>query len=530
MLEHKKLEDLLVQGKINRREFLTRISALGLAAAVSPAFLAATTHASTPKKGGLLRIGLSGASVTDDLDPGTIADVALRNINWQIRNNLVEIDNAGKAIPELAESWEPTPDAARWVFKIRKGVEFHNGKSLDAEDVVWSINHHRNETSKSAAKSLLKSVEDIKTDGKYIVIFTLKSKNADFPYILSDVHLSIALAGTTGADWNKGIGTGGYRLVEFEPGVRIFTKKNPNYWKEGRAHFDEIENLCIIDVVARTNALKTDRIDAMSSCDLKTAQFLEKAPNIQLARVTGRKHFSFPMLMDVSPYNNSDVRMALKYGIDRVHLVKTVLHGYGSPGNDHPIAPVMRYYASELPQREYDPDKAKFHVNKAGMGGHTFKLHTCRELYSGSLDAAVLYKEHAAKAGIKIDVALEPKDGYWKKIWIQRNWCASYWSGRPTEDMMFTNAYAEESNWNESHFKHDRFNHLLKEARAELDDTKRREMYVEMQKIVRDEGGSVIPMFTDFVDAASTKVGFVKLSGHYELDGSRCAERWWFKS
>jgi len=127
-------------------------------------------------------------------------------------------------------------------------------------------------------------------------------------------------------------------------------------------------------------------------------------------------------------------------------------------------------------------------------------------------------------------VVIKPKDGWWKQVWLKTPWCASYWSGRPTEDMMFTNAYAEGAKWNESHLTHDRFNQLLKAARAELDDAKRREMYVEMQEIVRDEGGSVIPMFTDFVDAASKKIGFANLSGHYELDGSRCSERWWFTS
>ena len=137
------LEELLRQGKISRREFLTRASALGITVALSSPLFAASARASTPKKGGRLKLGLSGGAVSDNLDPGTIADIAPRHVNWQIRNNLVEIDDKGNAIPELAESWEATPDAARWVFKIRKDVEFHNGKTLDAEDVLSSIYDHR---------------------------------------------------------------------------------------------------------------------------------------------------------------------------------------------------------------------------------------------------------------------------------------------------------------------------------------------------------------------------------------------------
>lgn len=528
MSKIEKIQQLLAKGKITRREFIARTSALGLAAAITPALFAVPGAAATPKKGGRFRVGLSGASTTDDLDPATIGDIAGRCINWQIRNNLVEIDAKGVAVPELAENWEITPDAAQWTFNLRKGVEFHNGKTLDAEDVIWSVNYHRGEASKSPAKSLLQSVEDIKADGKYRVIFKLSGGNADFSYNLSDQHIPIVPAGTSGEEWGKGIGTGGYQLVEFVPGVRVFTKRNPNYWKANRAHFDEIESLCINDTVSRTNALRSGAIDAMSSCDMKTAHLLAKVPGIKLARTSGQKHYTFPMLMDKAPYDNPDVRMALKYAINRENMIKVVLHGFGTLGNDHPIAPTMRFYASDLPQRQYDPDKAKYFIKKSGLADHTFKLHTCKDLYSGSLDAAVLYKEYASKAGIKFEVAVEPKDGYWNSTWIKKDWCASFWTGRPTPDMIFTLAYAEDSGWNESHFKSDRFNSLLIQARAELDDAKRHAMYSEMQHILYNDGGSVIPLFADIVDGVSTKIGHAELSGNFELDGDRCHERWWF--
>jgi peptide/nickel transport system substrate-binding protein len=186
------------------------------------------------------------------MDPGTLVSNMNQNLNWQIRNCLVEIDHNFNAIPELAESWGSTPDAKVWTFKLRKGVEFHNGKTMTAEDVIFSINHHLGENSKSAAKGYLKSIENIKADGKYEVIFELSGGSADFPFILGDYHLTICPAGTEGPEWEKGIGTGGYILEEWEPGVRAFSKRNPNYWKEGRAHFDEIETLSIADTNART--------------------------------------------------------------------------------------------------------------------------------------------------------------------------------------------------------------------------------------------------------------------------------------
>jgi peptide/nickel transport system substrate-binding protein len=523
----KELEILFIEGKISRREFLARVSALGLMTAVSPALLSKPVVAATPKKGGRFRIGAAGASTTDSLDPALFEDAFMQNVGWQLRNNLVEIDADGKPIPELAESWDSSPDALKWTFKLRKGIEFHNGKTLDAKDVVYSINHHRGKDSKSAAKGTVDPIKDVQTDGKDMVVFTLDGGNADFPFILSDYQLPIFPDGTTDIAKN-GIGTGGYKLVSFEPGVRALTKRNSNYWKEGRAHFDEVETIAITDTSARTNALRTGQIDYMNQCELKTVHLLKRSSGFQIIRVTGTRHYTMPMRTDMEPFDNNDVRLALKYAIDREALLKLILRGYGSVGNDHPIAPSQRYHADELEQRVYDPDKAKFHMKRAGLEGQTFKLHTSEAAFYGAVDAAVLYKEHAAKAGIEIDVVREPSDGYWSNVWRKVPWCTCYWSGRPTEDWMFSTGYAANAKFNDTNWNHDRFNKLLKAARAELDDKKRREMYVECQQIVRDEGGVVIPAFKDHVGAGSSKLKIEKVAGNMEMDGQRCAERWWF--
>lgn len=530
MSKLKELEEMLSKGKISRREFLIRSSALGLTAALSPALLGTPAHAQTPKKGGRLRQGLGECSTTDSLDPAVIPAAMPRNIDWQVRNNLVEIDHKGNAIPELAESWEATPDAAKWTFKLRKGVQFHNGKSLEAEDVIFSVNHHREKDSKSAIKGIVEQIKEMKADGKQTVIFTLEGGNADFPYILADYHLPIVPTGTAGAEWEKGIGTGGYILVSFEPGVRALTRRNPNYWKEGCAHFDEVETIGITDVTARTNALMTGQIDCMNQCDLKTVHLLKAKPDIQVIQVTAARHYTTAMLCDIPPYNNNDVRMALKHAIDREQILKAILRGYGSLGNDQPIGPSYRFHAtpSELPQRKFDPDKAKFYLRKAGMEGHVFKLHAADAAFAGAVDTAVLYSEQAAKAGIKIEVVREPDDGYWSNVWIKKEWCMVYWNGRATEDGMFSISYAADSNWNDTHWKNEPFNKLLKTARAELNDAKRREMYVEMQRIASDDSGNIIPMFADIVDAASTKLKFGPIGAQFELDSSRNTERWWF--
>lgn len=525
MSKLKELENLFIQGKINRREFLAKVSALGLTAAVSPALLSMPAFAGTPKKGGRLRLGIVGGSTSDSLDPATINASFNQTINWQLRNNMVEIDHKGNVIPELAESWEHSPDASKWIFKLRKGVEFHDGKSLDAEDVVFSINHHRKKGSKSPARGILKPIKDVKADGKHTVVFTMHGPYADTPYLLSVIHLSIIPAGTT--DFK--IGTGGYKFVSFEPGVKSLTKRNPNYWKEGRAHFDEVEVKGIRDVNARTNALMTGQIDVMNWCDLKTIDRLKKKPGIQIANATGRRHFTFSMRCDTPPYDNKDIRLAMKYAIDREVMLERIQRGYGVLANDHPIPPHSRYCSSKFPQRWYDPDKARYHLKKTGLEGHVFELHTApNAVFTGAIDAALFFRQQASKAGINIKVVTEPDDGYWADIWGKKPFFMDYWSCRPTPDLTFSLVYAADAKWNMTHWIHERFNKLLLEARSELDDPKRQEIYGEMETILNDDGGAIIPVFSDWVDGATAKLKHGPISGHRELDGHRLPERWWF--
>ena len=526
----KTFQQMYRDGHLNRREFLGAMGALGLTATAAGALMtSASVMAATPKKGGRLRMGITDAAVSDALDPAlsiTIMQAVLTH--GVLMNNLVEIDHEGNTVPELAESWESSPDASQWIFKLRKGVEFHNGKTLDAEDVVYTFNHHRGEDSKSGAKGLMQAIVDVRSDGKDTVIFDLSGGSADFPFITSEFHMSIFPAGTKSIDQhNQGIGTGPYQLESYDAGVRALTSRNPNYWKSGRAHFDEVEVLSISDVNARSNALRTNEVDVINRAERKTVHLLRKNTDVEVVQTNGTQHYTMPMRTIEAPFDNNDLRLALKYGVDRQAMLDLLLHGTGVLGNDHPISLANRYHA-DLPQRQYDPDKAKYHLNKAGHSKISLELYTSEAAFVGAADAGVLYREHAAKAGIDITVKRTPSDGYWNDVWMKVPWCTGFWFGRPTEDMMFSTAYAAGAAWNDSHWKHERFNKLLVEARAELNSQKRAEMYSEMQLIVRDEGGVVVPVFADFLMASTTKLAHGPVASNIEMDGLRVPERWWF--
>ena len=523
-----KLRRMLASGMIDRREFMGRALAAGATVAMASTLAAKAVQAGMPKKGGHFRMGMGHGSTTDSLDPATFENGYIQVIGYGLRGHLTEVGNTGQLIPDLAESWDSTPDAKTWTFKVRQGVEFHNGKTLDAADVIASINHHRGEDSKSAAKPIVDPIVDIKADGKNTVVFSLEAGNADFPFIISDYHLAMMPAKDGGVDWQSGVGTGGYVLQKYDAGVRTSLKRNPNYWKEGKANFDEIEALSIKDTAARTNALTTGEIDLGDRVDIKTVHLLKRRKGIRVEETSGTAHYTIPMRTDTPPFDNNDVRLALKYAIDREALLKSVLRGHGVVGNDHPIGRSNRFHADDLPQRTYDIDKAKFHLKKAGVSNLTVDLSAADAAFSGAVDAAVLYKEHAKKAGITINVVREPNDGYWSDVWMKKPWGMCYWGGRATEDWMFSTAYAAGANWNDTFWSHDRFNKLLLEGRAELDDAKRRAIYFEMQKIVRDEGGVVIPIFNNYVFAMSDKVQHDEMAGNWDLDGNKAMERWWF--
>ena len=302
----------------------------------------------------------------------------------------------GQAVPELAENLEPSADAKTWVVKLRTGIEFHSGKTFDADDAIASLEHHRGEDSTSDAKSVANSLGNIRKDGQNTLIFELESGNADFPYLLSDYHLLMGSADSSGkVDWASGDGTGAFVVKNFEPGVRSHMVRNSNYWKPGCANFDEIKITAINDAAARMNAMVTGQMDAIVRCDLKTAPMLEKKAGISVIQVSGTKHFTYPMDVRQAPFNDNNVRMALKHGINREVFVNTVLRGYGSVGNDHPISSNQNYHAGDLPQRQYDVDKAKWYLKQAGLTSLDVEIAAADAAFNGAVDATLLYSEAA---------------------------------------------------------------------------------------------------------------------------------------
>jgi len=514
---------------IDRRSFIKGAGALSAVAATSSlwpfsnAFAAVT---SVPKKGGHLVVGIDNASSTDRLDPAFWFETYMYFVGSQVFNSLVEIDEKGELAPSLAESWSSADGSKTWILKIRQGVQFHDGRALTAKDVVYSLNHHRGEKSTSPVKGYLDPVESITATGDHEVTVKLNAADVEFVWLLSAVHFVITAENES---FDKGIGTGAFILEKFQPGVTTLTKRNPNHWNSERGHVDSVETLAMNDSTARVAALVSGSAQLINRVNPRIVGRIQHMPNIQLVRAKDSAIYTFPGLSNLAPFNNVDGRLALKYAIDRKQIIDTVLGGYASVANDNPFFPSNRYFAKDIPQRPYDPDQARFHWKKSGFTG-PLTLSVADAGFPGSVDAAQLYQQSAAKAGIDLKVDHVPDDAFWNDTWQKKVFVSSNWASRPTADAMLSLVFTSQSSWNESAWHVPAFDAMVKAARGEQDEARRRQIYHDIQVMLVDQGSEIIPLYADALDGCSTKIkGFTSVPG-MPLSGNRAAEKVWIES
>ncbi len=512
------------RGRLDRRAFLGRATALGVTGAAASTLLTQAVLAQGPRRGGHLAIGMQGGESTNSLDPALAASQVPFTYLRATGDTIVNITPEGEIEPRLAEEVSASADARTWTFKIRSGVEFHNGQPLTAEDVAQTLRRHSNEESQSGALGIMRGIEDITVDGDNVVL-TTNTPNADLPYLLADYHLVVQPNG--GFDNPAaGIFTGPYRWVENEPGVRHVLERFANHWDDGVGHFNSIEILVINDATARSSALQSGQVQVINRVEPRTAGLVARAPGISVQSTAGRGHYVFIMHCNTAPFDNNDLRMALKLAMDREDMVDKILRGYGSIGNDMPINSAYPLFDDTIPQRTYDPDMARHHYQRSGHDGPII-LRTSEVAFPGAVDAAQLYQESAARAGIQIEIVREPGDGYWSEVWNAQPFATSYWGGRPVQDQMYSTAYLSTADWNDTRFFNPHFDDLLLQARGELDLDRRKAIYSEMGMMVRDEGGLICPMFNDFIDAHNASVaGWVGNPNGEMMNGFAAVKMW----
>lgn len=517
-----KLIDRIDAGRVSRRGFMGGVAAVGaLSAMGAPAFAAGE-----PKKGGTLKIGIGGGETTDALDPGTSDSPVPFSVTRQWGDTIVNVSPSGEIEMVLAESMSADAEGKVWTFNIRQGVKFHDGSDMTVDDVVATFKRHSDENSKSGALGIMQGIADIKAEGNAVVM-TLNEGNADLPYLLADYHLVVQPNGGLD-DPSAGIGTGPYKIVSADPGVRYAFEKFADDWNTERGHYDAVEILVINDATARTSALQSGQVQMINRIDPKVAKLLARSPSVNVTNVSGRGHYVFIMHTDTAPFDNNDLRLALKYAVNRVEMVDKILDGYGGVGNDTPINAAYPLFDETVEQRVYDVEKAKEHYAASGHDGSPIELLVADTAFPGAVDAASLFQQSAEAAGIPLVIKRVPDDGYWSDVWNVKPFCASYWGGRPVQDQMWSTAYLSTADWNDTKFKREDVDALILQARSETDTAVRKELYGKIYRIVNEEGGVICPMFNDFIDAHSDTVMGWQENPNYEMSGGFASSTTWF--
>ncbi len=505
MSQIKYLTDLFIKRRISRREFSGRLAAAGVGAAVLPGLITSAAKAQSPEMGGRITVGVESALNIDTLDPTGFYSTADLLRGFTVYDLMVNRGEDLRPIPWLATSWEPSADATEWTFQLRDGVTFHSGKIFSADDVIYSFNRHLAEESESPAKAYLNQITEMTKDGDNVVKFMLSSPNADFPIVLSDTRVQIVQDGWTDFSTNTS-GTGPYKVKEFKAGSTYIFERNDDYWGDDGPYVDEIETVGIGDPTARTNALLSDDINLLLYLDPKAVDLIDQRDDVNVLNARSASFLNVAMMLDREPTNDPDFRMAMKYAIDRDAIVNNVMKGFGHVGNDHPISPIDPYYCSDIEQRAYDPDKAKFHFEKTGLSGTPIDFYASDVPGQGGLASAQVFQESARAAGIDLNIVQPPADTYWQTAWMAKPACVSGWDGRPVPDLILSIAFAGGAAYNETAWNNEDFDKIMVEARGVTDFDKRKEMYCQLQRMIQDDGGHITMAFIDYLDAGRSEV------------------------
>jgi len=502
-------DDAMVENAIRqgatRRDLMKMLLAGGVATAVGGSIIGRASQAfaatSASVAGGALRAAGYSASNADTLDPAkaSLSTDYVRACSFY--NRLTFLDKTGLPQMELAETVE-TKDAQVWTIKLRKGVTFHDGKTLTSADVVYSLQRHLDPSVGSKAAKVAKQMTAIKAIDPLTVEITLAGPNSDFPTILAMHHFMIVKEGTT--DFSKAIGTGAYKMEVFEPGVRSIGLKNKNYFKT-TGYVDSVEFFAISDETARVNALLSGDIHLAANINPRSIRLIESRSDVTLSKTSSGAYTNLNIRLDMAPGDKKDFIDGMKYLINREAIQKSVLRGLADIGNDQPISPANVFYNADLKAKTFDPDKAKSLFKKAGMLGQSLPI-IASDAADDSVDMAMVVQQAGADIGMKFDVQRVPSDGYWDKYWLQAPMHFGNINPRPTADLLFSLFYASDAAWNESRFKNDRFDKLMIEARSQLDVAKRKELYAEMQVLVSENAGTIIPAYSANVDGLSKKL------------------------
>jgi peptide/nickel transport system substrate-binding protein len=483
-------------GRIARGEFVKWAALLGLGAPFLGAQAARAARSSAPTPGGTIRVG-AGIPVT--VEPPQLIDGNGIGIAQQAGEYLVSIGPDLIVRPKLATAWQSSQGFTVWTITLRKGVTFHSGKALTADDVVATFKRLVDPKGTSTAQgglSFLTPAGVARIDD-YTVQFTLTRPVVDFPYYLSSTYQAIILPTTYNGDFAKtGDGTGPFKLVEYVPGQRARFVRNPTYWNTPYPYVDGVEFVLGGSPDSQLTQLLGGSIDTVIVTDYTHLQILTGNPQYRIAKVKSSGHNGIFVRTDLAPFNDVRVRQALALTLDRAAIIQTTSGGLAVAGNDNIVAPVFPEY-TPTPQRTTNIARAKALLAAAGHPRGFSTTVLTNGSASGFVELAVAVQQQAAAAGIDISIKTDAASVYYNTDWLTAPFTITDWAHRPTVSYFINVAYRTGAPWNASHWSNKQFDALATRLDATLDLGARKVIAHQIEVLQTDQTPAFLTYFSE---------------------------------
>jgi peptide/nickel transport system substrate-binding protein len=520
-----------LEHRITRKQFLGGAAAAG-AFFAAPGLLTAcgkasttsnSTASSSPRKGGRLRVAMVGGGAAETMDPNAgVANIDSARAG-ALFGTLTYLKPDSNIEMFLADSFEPNADATVWTVRLRKGPLWSDGTPLVADDLIWTLNRLGSPSAWFFGASVVAAI-DLKAMRKLderTVRIPLHQPIAEFPFQFWTQQMAVIKNGQK--SFEKPITMGPFNYVSFTPGQSSVFKANPDYWQQPLPYVDELELISMPDPGARLGALLGGQVDAIDQLTYEQAKAQGSGGSIRVLNCKGSNMVPIYMAVDLAPFTDVRVRQAMRLIADRPQLIESAQQGFGEVGNDL-YGKGLLNYDDQLPQRAQDIEQAKSLLAAAGQADLKVALYTS-QVAPGMLESATVFAQQAKAAGVTISVNKEPTDSYFGVKYLKQNFAQSQWLTIPIFSQ-YAQSLAPGAPYNETHWNDPAWTALWTDAIGELDEAKRKDKYLELQKILYDGGGYLVWGFYPSLDGLANNVQGVVPNPANELANFQF-QSWW---
>jgi len=460
-----------------------------------------------------------------NLDPRVGIDASSERIHELIFDDLLERDEHLNVRPALAERWD-IPDRLTYIFHLHHGVKFHDGGPLTARDVKWTFDSMLQGKIRSTKTAAYRFVDRVEARDDYTVVFHLKEPFATLLWNLSDGAMGIVPYGSGDEISRQPIGSGPFRFISAEPDKEVIIERNSDYWGE-KARLERVRFMVVPDTTTRALELRKGSADIVNNAltsDLVLA--LEREPNLEVLHGPGTvlNYLAFnlrdPILKDVR------VRRAIAFAINRQPMIEYLWRGFAQPAAS--VLPRQSWaYNAEVPGYDYDPQRARQILDTAGyraVGGVRFHLTMKTSTEETTRLIAAVLQQQLREVGIALDIRTFEFATFFSDVTSGAYQLYSLrWIGGNEDPDIFEYAFHSAKfpphGANRSYYSNSRIDALIDQARSELDQNARKQLYAEIQQILADELPYVNLWYLDNMLVHSKRVQGLTLnpSGNYDF-------------